>query len=116
MRQDQFFKITNDSVVLLPDFPQQQQLFRAVQNDQQVAQQVLHRPLLHVLWSRESQGSTGVHRGLKSTCPSAGASRGSHQVAHLHHGRYLLLPQQPAGHVLHHAQQLTVRRRRLLPL
>lgn len=41
----------------LPDFPQQQQLFRAVQNDQQVAYQVLHRPFCHILRTRESQWS-----------------------------------------------------------
>lgn len=34
----------------LPDFPQQQQLFRPVQHDQQVVYQVLNWPLCHVLW------------------------------------------------------------------
>lgn len=54
----------------VPDFPQQQQLLRAVQNEQQVAYQALHRPLLHILHSRDSQWTRVGLNGNVSVCGS----------------------------------------------
>lgn len=57
-----------------------------------------------------------IHSGVAIVLNGMFLSAASHQVAHLHHGGCLLLGQQPAGHVLHHAEHLGIGRRDRLPL